>query len=266
MKIAFIGGGNMAEAMISAVLEKKRAIAAAITVADIVPERPGYLARTYGIVPREDNVEAVLGKDIVILAVKPQQFPTVLAELKQRLHESQLVISIAAGVKISSITQGLNHAAVVRAMPNTPARIGRGITGWTCTGQVSPQQRERAKILLGSMGEELYFENESALDMVTAVSGSGPAYVFYFTEALTGAAEKIGLGREDAARLALYTLLGAGGLLETSGQNPAELRQAVTSKGGTTERAIDILEAGGFKKLVEDAVKGAYERARELGA
>lgn len=266
MKIAFIGGGNMAEAIISAVLEKKRAIASAVTVADISQERLNFLSRQYGIVSCNDNVEAVLGKDIIVLAVKPQQMPSVLAELKQRLHESQLVLSIAAGVKIKTIKEGLNHAAIVRAMPNTPARIGQGITGWNATSIVTEQQKERARSILGAMGEEVYFDSESAIDMVTAVSGSGPAYVFFFAEALIAAAEKIGLNKDDAAKLVLHTLTGATALMLTSEDSPAALRQAVTSKGGTTERALSILENGGFKQLVEDAVKGALQRAKELGA
>ncbi|MCJ7604931.1 MAG: pyrroline-5-carboxylate reductase, partial [Dehalococcoidales bacterium] len=154
---------------------------------------------------------------------------------------------------------------IVRAMPNTPAQIGLGITGWTATEDVTDAQKEKARIILGSMGKEIYFADEGALDMVTAVSGSGPAYVFLFAEALTIGAEKLGLSPEDARELVLRTLLGAAHLLETSGKSASELRHNVTSKGGTTERALQTLELGGFSTLVDDAVKAAYDRARELG-
>ncbi len=266
MKIAFIGGGKMAEAIITAVLQKKRVISSAITVADTDAERRQYSAPTYGVLTRADNVEAAFGQDVVVLAVKPQNMPAVLAGLQYRLHESQLVISIAAGVKIKSIVQALKHSVVIRAVPNMTAHVGMGVTGWTATPEVDLQQKERARTILGSMGTEIYFEDENALDMVTAVSGSGPAYVFLFVEALISAGENIGLSHKDASTLALQTLLGSAHLLEASGKNPAELRQAVTSKGGTTESALQVLENGGFRRLIADAVEAAWRRAGELGA
>ncbi len=265
MQLAFIGGGNMGEAILAALLEKKRAIPAAVTVSDVSPERRSYLGRQYGVTVTDDNTEAVRNKDVVILAVKPQQLPDVMSGLKGWLTDTQLVLSIAAGVRTAKIAGGLKHARVVRAMPNTPARIGEGITGWTCTESVTPQQKEQARIILGSMGKELFFEDEGALDMVTAVSGSGPAYVFAFTEALTAAGEKLGMAREQAAELALSTVIGAARLMETSGQSPADLRRAVTSKGGTTEKALLAFETGGLDALVAYAVRAAYDRARELG-
>jgi len=209
MKIAFIGGGKMAEAIITAVLQKKRVIPSAITVADTDAERRQYIASTYGVLTRADNVEAAFGQDVVVLAVKPQNMPAVLAGLQYRLHESQLVISIAAGVKIKSIVQGLKHSVVIRAMPNMTAQVGMGVTGWTATPEVDLQQKERARTILGSMGTEIYFEDENALDMVTAISVSGPAYVFLFVEALISAGENIGLSHKDASTLALQTLLGS---------------------------------------------------------
>jgi len=266
MKLAFIGGGNMGEAILAALLEKKRAIPAAVTVSDVSQERRSYLARQYGVTVTDDNTEAVRDKDVVILAVKPQQLPDVMHSLKGWLTGTQLVLSIAAGVRTSKIVDGLKQARVVRAMPNTPAQIGEGVTGWTCTASVTPQQKEQARTILGSMGKELYFDDEGALDMVTAVSGSGPAYVFAFTEALAAAGEKIGLEPEQAAELALRTVTGAARLMETSGKTPAELRRAVASKGGTTEKALTAFETGGLDALVAYAVRAAYDRARELGA
>ncbi|MCJ7605130.1 MAG: pyrroline-5-carboxylate reductase, partial [Dehalococcoidales bacterium] len=215
MKIAFIGGGTMGEAILSALLEKKRAIPVGICVSDISPGRREYLSKQYGVITTEDNRDAAAGKDIIILAVKPQQLPDVINGLNGTLVETQVVISIVAGVKISTITERLGHRCIVRAMPNTPAQIGLGVTGWTATDDVTEAQRDKARIILGSMGKEIFFADEGALDMVTAVSGSGPAYVFLFVEALTIGAEKLGLSPEDARELVLRTLLGAAHLLET---------------------------------------------------
>ncbi len=265
MKIGFIGGGNMAEAIVSSLLQKKRAIPGAVTVADISPERRNYLTRTYGVTATADNTEAILGSDVIVLAVKPQQMPMVLAEMKGLLADTQLIISIAAGIRIISITEALGHTGVVRAMPNMPARAGQGITGWTATPKVTDMQKDRARGILGSMGKEIYFDNEADLDKVTAVSGSGPAYVFYFLECFINAGVRIGLSPEAAEELAKETLYGTVHFLESSGNTPAELRAAVTSKGGTTERALEVLQEGGFSRLIGDAVKAALKRAGELG-
>ena len=266
MKIAFVGGGNMGEAILAALLEKKRAIPAAVTISDVSQERRDYLSKKYGVTATANNLDAIRGRDVIILAVKPQQFPDVLNGLKGWIGDTQLVLSIAAGVRTHKIVSGLGHPRVVRSMPNTPAQIGEGITGWTCTESVTPQQKEQARTILGSMGKELFFEDETALDMVTAVSGSGPAYVFLFTEVLAAAGEKIGLEPAQASELALRTVIGAARLMETSGKSPAELRRAVTSKGGTTEKALQSFETGGLDSLVAYAVRAAYDRARELGA
>lgn len=265
MKLAFIGGGNMGEAILAALLREKRVIPAGVTMSDISPERRDYLAKTYGITATDSNRDAVENKDVVLLAVKPQQFPEVLAGLKGYLNEDSLVISIAAGVKLHTIVEGLGHARVVRAMPNTPAQVGQGVTGWTATPQVTEKQKEQAGVILGSMGYEKFFEKEDMLDMVTAVSGSGPAYVFLFTETLAAAAQELGFGPEEASEFALKTVTGAARLLETSGKSPAELRRAVTSRGGTTERALKTFDEGGLAALVAKAVKSAWERSRELG-
>jgi len=265
MKLAFIGGGNMGEAIVAALLQKKRAIPTAITVSDVSPERRDYLGKQYGVLTTDENLEAVAGRDVVILSVKPQQFAEVAASIKGQLGTNQLVISIMAGVRTGKITEALGYGVIVRAMPNMPARIGMGVTGWTATPDVSDSQKERARIVLGSMGEELFFPDEGSLDMVTAVSGSGPAYVFLFAEALIAGAEKLGLAPDDARELVIRTLLGAGHLLEASDMTAAELRHAVTSKGGTTEKALQVLDLGGFSALVADAVRAAYERSVELG-
>jgi len=265
MKIAFIGGGNMGEAILGALLEKKLYKPADISVSDISEPRRQYLKKQYGISVTAGNKEAVAGKDVVVLAVKPQNINEVLADLRGLLKPGQLVLSIAAGVKINTISQGLGHRKVVRSMPNTPAQIGLGISGWTATPEVSGEQKAWARTILGAMGKEIYFDDEEYLDMVTAVSGSGPAYFYLFAESLIDAAVGLGLNRKDAEALVSQTMLGAAHLMQKSDKTPAELRRNVTSKGGTTERAIQVFEGSDLAGIVGKAVKAACQRAKELG-
>ena len=266
MKIAFIGGGNMGEAILGALLEKKLSVPADICVSDISEPRRQYLKKQYNIAVTPRNREAVTGKDVVVLAVKPQNLPEVMTDLKGCLQPEQLVLSIVAGVKIDTICQGLGHRRVVRSMPNTPAQIGLGISGWTATKEVNGRQKGWAQAILGAMGKEIYFDGEEYLDMVTAVSGSGPAYFFLFAESLIDAAVNLGLLRDNAEELVSQTMLGAAHLMQKSGKPPAELRRNVTSRGGTTERAIQVFEEAGFARIVSEAVKAACQRAKELGA
>jgi len=265
MKIAFIGGGNMGEAMVAAVLDKKLAMPDGICVSDVSQTRREYLKKQYDVAVAESNREAVDGKDIVVLAVKPQNLAEVLADLKGSLKPDLLVLSIVAGVKIDNISQGLGHHRVVRCMPNTPAQVGFGMSAWTATEEVTEEQKGQSRAILGAMGREIFFDSEKYIDMVTAVSGSGPAYVFLLAESLIDAAVNIGLPRKEAEELVSQTILGSAYLMQKSGKPPAELRRNVTSRGGTTERALQVFEEGGFIKLVEDAVKAAYRRAKELG-
>jgi pyrroline-5-carboxylate reductase len=265
MEIGFIGGGNMGEAMLAAVLSKALAQPASISVSDVSRERLDYLKKQYSITVTADNIEAVSGKDIVILAVKPQNLPEVMKGLKGKITSSQLVLSIIAGAKINTISQGLDHGAVVRAMPNTPARVGEGMSVWTATPQVSESQKQAAKAILGAMGKELYVGDEGYLDMATAISGSGPAYFFLMVEALVEAAIEIGLPADTAQELVLQTMLGSAEFIKQSGEAPSALRQQVTSPGGTTAAALAQFEKGAFGELVRRAVRAAYERAKELG-
>ena len=265
MKIAFIGGGNMGEAMVTAVLDKKLAMPDGICVSDVSQTRREYLKKQYDVAVAESNREAVDGKDIVVLAVKPQNLAEVLADLKGSLKPDLLVLSIVAGVKIDNISQGLGHHRVVRCMPNTPAQVGFGMSAWTATEEVTEEQKGQSRAILGAMGREIYFDSEKYIDMVTAVSGSGPAYVFLLAESLIDAAVNIGLPRQEAEELVSQTILGSAYLMQKSGKPPAELRRNVTSRGGTTERALQVFEKGGFTRLVEDAVEAAYRRAKELG-
>jgi pyrroline-5-carboxylate reductase len=265
MKIAFIGGGNMGEAMLSALIEKKLVIPGDICVSDVNQERLHLLKNKYSITVTASNKEAVSGKDVIVLAVKPQTLLEILPDLKSSIEPAQLVLSIMAGVRISKIGEGLGHKRIVRSMPNTPARIGYGASGWTATAEVTQKQKDNARAVLSAMGKEVYFDDERYIDMVTAVSGSGPAYIFLLAESLVEAAVKIGLPRKEAETLVFQMILGSAHLLVQSGQPAAELRRNVTSKGGTTEAALKIFENGGFGKLVEEAVKAAYQRAKELG-
>jgi pyrroline-5-carboxylate reductase len=265
MKIAFIGGGNMGTAILSALIDKGLARPADITVSDIMKERLEYLKNTYGVLVTTANTSAIGGKDVILLSVKPQTLPEIMPELKGKINSGQLIISIMAGIKISSIREGSGHNSIVRVMPNMAAQVFEGMSGWTTTPEVSNDQKELARSVLQSIGREIYFDDEKYLDMVTSVSGSGPAYFFYFVEALTEAGVKIGFSHDVAYELVLQTLIGAGKLMHESGTDPAELRKMVTSKGGTTAAALDILEKGEFKDLVVRALMAAYNRSKELG-
>jgi pyrroline-5-carboxylate reductase len=266
MKLAFIGGGNMAEAMLSAVLVKKIASTGDITVSDIAETRRSYLQQKYNVSVTESNLIAIDGKDIILLAIKPQVLNDVMAGLKDQIKPTQLVISIIAGKSVNTISNGLSHSCIARSMPNTPAQIGEGMTVWTTTPQVTAGQKKWAGSILGAMGIEIYVDDEKYLDMATAVSGSGPAYVFLFVESLTEAAVKLGFTPEVAQKLVMQTLLGAGHLLQKSGKTPQDLRRMVTSPGGTTAEAIAVFEKGGFASLVSQAVTAAYEKAKKLGS
>jgi pyrroline-5-carboxylate reductase len=265
MKIAFIGGGNMGEALLAAMLGKKLSVAKDITVSDVAETRRQYLAQKYAVAVSANNIETINGKDIILLAIKPQTLPAVMTELKGHLKPNQLVVSIIAGARIAKLGQGLEHKSIVRSMPNTPAQIGEGITVWTATKDVTEQQKKTAGIILGAMGKEFYVSDEGWLDMATAVSGSGPAYLFYFIEAMTDAAVKIGLPLDMAKEMVIGTVLGAAHLVKQSGKEPAELRRMVTSPGGTTAEAITTFEKDGFSELVYRAIKAAYEKSQKLG-
>jgi pyrroline-5-carboxylate reductase len=266
MKIAFIGGGNMAEAIVSAILGKKLADAKDITVSDIDAAKRTNLEAKYKINTTAQNRTAIEGKKVLVLAIKPQVLAEILPDLNGRIKPDQLVISILAGKNLRTLTGGLSHNRLVRSMPNTPAQIGEGMTVWTATPQVTPEQKKSASIILGTMGKELFVEDEKYLDMATAVSGSGPAYVFLFVESMVAAAVKLGWTPEAAQLLVMQTLKGATGLLEQSGKSPQELRRMVTSPGGTTAEAISVFEKGGFTGLIEQAVAAAHEKAKKLGS
>ncbi|HJM36708.1 MAG TPA: pyrroline-5-carboxylate reductase [Dehalococcoidales bacterium] len=265
MKIAFIGGGNMGEAILSRILERKLSTRKTTFISDISESRRQSLKQTYRVNTTDNNRSAAVVSEVVLLAIKPQNLTQVMAELNEQLKPSQLVLSIAAGTKIETLYRGLRHNSIVRAIPNTPAQVGAGITVWTATAEVNEQQKGWARSILGAIGEEIYVADEKYLDMATAVSGSSPAYFFLFMETLVKAAVDIGLPRDMAEKLVLQTMLGSSYLLQKSGKPPAELRRMVTSPGGTTAEALLQFDRGGLGNLVKQAVTAAYEKAKKLG-
>ena len=265
MKITIIGGGAMGEAIIRGVLARGSLAPQDISVCDIDSSRLSTLKKNYGVKSSRNYQTALKDAELVALAVKPQSLPGLLPDLKGTLKKGQLVLSIIAGAKIATIAKGLDHYQIVRAMPNTPAQIGVGITAWTASDKATAKQKKLAQSVLDALGKETYVDNERYIDMATAVSGSGPAYIFYMIEGLTDAAVRIGLPRETAGELVLETVLGSALLADSSQQSPRELRKQVTSPGGTTAAGIAALENGKFKELLADAVAAAHKRARELG-
>ena len=263
-KIAFIGPGVMAEAMIAGLLRKKLAKPENIMAAGPREERGLELHKKYSIHSTTDNSAAVTGADVVVLSVKPQRLSEVMKGLKG-IRADALVLSIVAGASLKKIGTGLKHKAVVRSMPNTPGQIGEGITVWTSSKEVTEEQQEMTRGILGALGEEVFVEDESYLDMATALSGSGPAYVFLFTEALIDAGVHMGFPRRIAEQLVLQTIKGSASFYEAAGRHPATLRNQVTSPGGTSAEALYYLEKAGFRTAISRAVWAAYQRSLELG-
>jgi pyrroline-5-carboxylate reductase len=263
MKIAFIGGGNMATALIGGLYKSNPDVT--VHVADPNPDVKTRLEGQFPVTCFAVAADAIAGMDMIVLAVKPQILPQVLEQIGRQVTAQQLVISIVAGITATQIANGIKApAAIVRTMPNTPALLGLGITGLFADEYCSLQQKEQAKQLMSAAGETVWLQDESLIDVVTAVSGSGPAYFFYLIEAMRKAGARLGLPPDVAAKLALHTAYGASAMAIKSDVDVSELRQRVTSKGGTTQAAIECLQAGGFETLVDAAVSAATERGREL--
>jgi pyrroline-5-carboxylate reductase len=263
-KIVFIGPGVMAEAMIAGLLRKELARPENITASGPRPERGEQLHKKYGIKATMDNASAVHEADVVVLSVKPQRLSEVMKGIKG-VRADALVLSIIAGASIKKIGAGLKHKSVVRSMPNTPGQIGEGITVWTASKDVTEEQQEMARAIIGALGQEVFVEDESYLDMATALSGSGPAYVFLFTEALIDAGVHMGFPRRIAEQLVLQTIKGSADFYEQAERHPATLRNQVTSPGGTSAEALYYLEKAGFRTAISRAVWAAYQRSLELG-
>jgi len=257
MKVTFIGGGNMGEAILSSLLAKNLASPQEIAVSDVSAERRSVLSQKYGVFTTASNVEAASRGSVIVFAVKPQNLDAVMAELSGKLAESQLVLSIIAGKRIDTLRKGLGHNAIVRAMPNTPAQIGKGMTVWTSSEEATEGQEEDARAILDVMGSAVYTHDEKVLDMATAVSGSGPAYVFQFIEALIHGGTGIGLTPGLARTLAYQTVLGAAEYAQQSDKDLDTLIRQVISPGGTTYAAMTVLEQGFFSHIVRQAIEAA---------
>lgn len=265
-RIAFIGSGAMGEAMIKGMVAQEVVQAAQITASDPVAARREQMKSQFGVMTSETNLRAVEDADVVVLSVKPQILPRVMAELKGRIPPSALVLSIVAGVPIATMQQGLAHDRIVRTMPNTPAQVGKGVTVWTATPAVTTEQRAQTQAILNALGEQVVVEDEHYLDMATGLSGSGPGYVFLLIEAMIDAGVQIGFSRADAQKIVLQTIDGSVALVRSTGLHPAELKNRVTSPAGTTAAGLFELEQSGVRAAIIRAVEAAYHRSEALGA
>jgi pyrroline-5-carboxylate reductase len=266
-KIAFIGPGVMAEAMIAGLINQKVVSSVSLVVSGPSAARVDELGERHAIRTETDNAAAVKGAGVVVLAVKPQRLDRVLSDIRGSVESSALVLSIVAGATIDKIAVGLGHDAVVRSMPNTPAQIGEGITVWTAADEVSEKQKETAREILTAFGDEVFLDEERFLDMATALSGTGPAYVFLFMEAMVDAGVHLGFSRRVAEILVAKTVRGSVDFYSNPDDplHLARLRNQVTSPGGTSAAALYYLEKAGFRTALSRAIWAAYERSRELG-
>ena len=264
MRVGIVGAGVMAEAMISGLLAD-RVPATALVASHPRRERRDFLAAEHGIRAVSRNVDALGEAEIIVLAVKPQMLGRVMRELRGRLAAEQVVVSIVAGATIRTLVDGLQHAAVVRAMPNTPSQIRRGISVWSASEACTARQRDLARAVLRALGDERQADDETFVAMATALSGTGPTYLFAVMEALIDAGVHLGFPRELAHDLVVQTLIGSSEFAARSELHPAQLRNAVTSPGGTSAAAIYELEKGRIRTVFSDAVWAAYRRTLELG-
>jgi pyrroline-5-carboxylate reductase len=254
----------MAEAMIAGLIRQELASPENLLASGPREERGAKLQNRYGIRTTTDNAAAASDADVVVLSVKPQRLTDVMSGL-YKIRTEALVLSIVAGASMKKISKTLKHEAVVRSMPNTPGQIGEGITVWAASKGTSDEQREMARQILGALGEEVFVEDEGYLDMATALSGTGPAYVFLFTEALIDAGVHMGFPRRIAEQLVLKTIRGSVDYYNYAERHPATLRNQVTSPGGTSAEALYYLEKAGFRTAISRAVWAAYQRSLELG-
>ncbi len=270
LHLTFIGCGVMAESIVAGLLRKNLVKAGQIIASHPRPKRREELAEKYGISVFEKNTEAVESvksqeNSGVFLCVKPQRIKSVLDELKGTAAPNQMILSIVAGATIETISDALGNEKIVRTMPNTPSQIGAGMTAWTCTEEVSADERAQVKSLLSALGKELFVENENMIDMATSLSATGPTYIFMVMEALTDAGVHLGFSREVSKQLVQETMLGSVLFAMESHKHPAELRNMVTSPGGTSADAIYQMEKGGLRTVLSKAVYAAYSRAVALG-
>jgi pyrroline-5-carboxylate reductase len=263
--IATVGSGVMAEAMIAGLLRGSLVAADQVIASHPRVDRREQLAQAYAIRTVAGNVDAIAGADVILLAIKPQMLGRVGREIGPHLRRGQLVLSVIAGATSRALTGILGHDQVVRSMPNTPARLGRGMTVWYATPQVTAEQRDQARALLGALGAQIEVDDERFVAMATAVSGTGPTYVFLVMEALIDAAVHLGFPRHIAHDLVIETLEGSTLFAKQSGLHPAELRNMVTSPGGTSAAALHELESGRLRTVLSEAVWASFRRTLELG-
>lgn len=263
-RLAFIGAGVMAESMIAGILKQGQAAPGQIIASHPRHERLEKLEKRFGIDIAPDNREAANGADLVFLTIKPQVLQTIMPQLAGHLQPEQVVISVLAGAPVEVLTRGLQHQAVARVMPNTPAQVGEGMSVWCTTPGVSAEQQARVRAALGALGRELWVEEEKYVDMATALSGTGPTYVFLMMEALIDAGVHMGFPRRIAEEIVLQTVSGSVAFARDSGKHMAELRNMVTSPGGTSAEAIYQMEKGGLRTVLSRAVYAAYQRTQTL--
>ena len=264
-KFAIIGAGAMGEAIIAGLLRQKLTSPENIHASEPRLERCEELRIKYGIKASPQNVQVLANADVVLLSVKPQILDKILKELKGFIPSEAVVISIIAGATIEKISNGLAHQAVVRTMPNTPGQIGKGITVWFASDVVTEKHLEKARLILQSLGEHIQVNEEYYLDMATAVSGTGPMYVYLFMEALMDSAVHLGFSRHVAEKLVIETIRGSVDYYESQSVHVADLRNKVTSPGGTSAAALYYLEKAGFRTAISRAIWAAYTRSQELG-
>lgn len=270
LHLAFIGCGVMGESMAAGLLRKELVDPKNVVASHPRESRRNELADKYGIKVFEHNADAakaMIGNEnsATVLCVKPQRLGRVLADLEGVLRLNQLVVSIIAGATIEHLADELGTAKIVRAMPNTPSQIGAGITAWTCTDAVGDRERGHVREILAALGKELFVETENMIDMATSLSATGPTYIFMVMEALTDAGVHLGFSRDMAKELVQETMLGSVKFAMESHKHPAELRNMVTSPGGTSAEAIYQMEKGSLRTVLSKAVYAAYKRAGELG-
>lgn len=265
MTISFIGGGVMAESFISGILRESLIGADQIYVSDPVQDRREYLSATYKVNCVKENLDILEQEGKILLAIKPQTLPEVYEDLKGKIVPGRSVISIVAGCNSADISSGLGHQKIIRVMPNTPAQIGKGMLVWTAMDNVSEVEKNEISSILKTLGDEYYVQDEKYIDMATALSASGPAYVFLFIQSLIDSGVYLGMPRDMARHLVLQTVMGSTELVIESGKHPSVLSDMVTSPGGTTIEALVSLENDGLRAALINGVRAAFDRSVELG-
>jgi pyrroline-5-carboxylate reductase len=265
--VGFIGAGNMGEVLIRGLIQSGKVKKTDILASDASPERLQHISKTYGIRTADSNIELVEHASIVIIAVKPQNIDDLLDELASSSHEGHLFISIAAGITTEKLARKMHHkSGIIRVMPNAPASVLAGIAAVYPGSNVSPADLQRAVSIFECVGKAVIIKNEALMDVVTGLSGSGPAFVFLVIESLSDAGVQLGISRKEASLLAAQTVYGAAKMLLETGRHPSELKDIVATPGGTTFAGLKMLEKGNFRSTIMDAVEAATVRSRELGA